>query len=394
MRIRVLLALLITLLIVSACNLGGSPNQGEETIDDEVENAGQPVVTILSPNSGESFTVNEQVLVSVGATDSIGITRVQLFANGSLVKTVSSEFANGEVSYEGVLDFTPRSEGDYTLRVIAFRNAISSPPADLSVTVGTEQVVITERPNSTGNGTGSSTGSTGNPVPSIPNDGLCRVLTLVGLNMRTQPTTTRDNVITTFQANTLLVVVARLGDNSWWKVSSGSTVGWVSGNPQFVSLSGNCGVVGIENVVLITPTPFPTNTRVPTSTPLPTNTPVPGVPDIVVPSISIDEEIVIPSGESEVTVEVTLTVKNNGTAETGQFDVILTVKGDGIPDEVYDVATIGTLDPGSIITLTQEITFTAIGEYDIRIDADPTNAVTESGEFNNRADTTVEVVNE
>src|SRR5690606_30949004 len=238
MRLRVLFALIITVFIVTACNLGGTPNQGEEPIDNgDAESVGQPQVTILSPENGDTFTVNEQILVSVGATDSIGITRVQLFANGSLVKTVSSEFANGEVSYEGVLDFTPRTEGDYTLRVIAFRNAISSPPADLSVTVGTEQISITERPNSTGSGTGSgtgsTTGSTGNPVPSIPNDGLCRVLTRVGLNMRTQPTTTRDNVITTFSANTLLLVVARLADNSWWKVSSGFTVGWVSGNPQF-----------------------------------------------------------------------------------------------------------------------------------------------------------------
>ena len=399
MRLRVLFALIITVFIITACNLGGTPDQGEEPIDNgDAENAGQPEVTILSPENGDSFTVNEQILVSVGATDSIGITRVQLFANGSLVKTVSSEFANGEVSYEGVLDFTPRTEGDYTLRVIAFRNAISSPPADLSVSVATEQIAVTERSNSTGtstgNSTGSSTGSTGNPVPSIPNDGLCRVLTLVGLNMRTQPTTTRDNVITTFQANTLLVVVARLANNSWWKVSSGSTVGWVSGNPQFVSLSGNCNVVSVENVVLITPTPFPTNTPLPTNTPQPTNTPVPGVPDIVVPSIDIDDVIEIPTGETEVTVEVTITVKNNGTEETGQFDVILTVEGDGIPDEVYDVATIGTLDPGSIITLTQEVTFTAIGEYDIQVDADPNDDVEESGEFNNRADTTIEVINE
>lgn len=391
MQSRVFIASLIAMLMFTACNLGGTSNPGEEDIPTaDPQNAGQPQVTILSPTSGASFTVNEQILVSVSATDQIGVTRVQMFANGSLVKTVSSEFSDGEVSYEGVLDFTPRTDGDYNLRVIAFRNAISSPPAELQISVGEEQIFVTERSNSTG----SSTGSIGNPVPIIPNDGVCRVLTLVGLNMRTQPTTTRDNVIRTFADNTLLNVVARLADNSWWKVSSGTTVGWVSGNPQFVSLSGNCSTIPIENVVLNTPTPSPTFLP-PTSTPLPppTNTAIPGVPDLIVPNIAIDAIIEIPNGETEITVEVTITVKNDGNAETGQFDVILTIERNGFDDVIYDVATVGTLDPGAIVTLTQDVVFDAADDYDVQVDADPDNDITESGEFNNRADTTIEVIN-
>jgi hypothetical protein len=209
--------------------------------------------------------------------------------------------------------------------------------------------------------------------------------------MRTQPTTTRNNVVTTFAANTLLNVVARLGDNSWWKVSSGSTVGWVSGNPQFVSLSGNCGSIPIETVVLNTPTPSPTSP--PTNTPRATNTSEPGLPDLTAPSIAIDDEIEITSGETEVTVEVTITVKNEGNAPSGQFDVSLTIERNGFDDVVYDVATVGNLDPGQIVTLTQEIEFDAADEYDIQVDVDPDNNVTESREFNNRADTSVEVVN-
>lgn len=391
MHIRVFIIFLISIFMLTACNLGGSPNQGEESIPTaDPQNAGQPQVTILSPTTGDSFTINEQVLISVSATDQIGITRVQLFANGSLVKTVSSEFSQGEVSYEGVLDFTPRTDGDYNLRVIAFRNAISSPPAELQITVGAAQVIVTERSSSTG----SSTGNTGNPVPVIPNDGVCRVLTLVGLNMRTQPTTIRDNVIRTFADNTLLNVVARLGDNSWWKVSSGTTVGWVSGNPQFVSLSGTCGIIPIESVILNTPTPSPTFLPS-TSTPLPapTDTAIPGVPDLIVPSIAIDDVIEIPNGETEVTVEVTITVKNNGNEATGQFDVILTVERNGFADVVYDVSTVGDLDPGAIVTLTESMTFDALDDYEIQVDADPNNEVAESGEFNNRADTNVQVVN-
>lgn len=393
MHTRRLCLLFITALIISACNLGGTPNQQEETIDNsDSQNVGQPQVTILSPSNGDTFTINEQILVSVSATDQIGVTRVQLFANGQSVKTVSSDFAQGEVSFEGVLDFTPRAEGEYTLRVIAFREAISSPPADIQITVGQPVIEVTQRPNSTGSSTGSTTGS-GNPVPVIPNDGVCRVLTQVGLNMRTQPTTTRDNVITTFPANTLLNVVARLGDNSWWKVSSGNTVGWVSGNPQFVSLSGNCNGIPIESVVLNTPTPSPT--PLPTNTPIPTTIPVtatPGLPDLTIPSLAIDEVIALPESESDVTVQVTIIVKNDGIGPTTQFDVTLTVERNGFDDVVYDVATVGDLDPRALVTLTQDITFDALGEYDIQVDVDLNNDVEESGEFNNRADTTVEVV--
>lgn len=384
MHIRVVIALLLTMLLVSACNLGGTPNRGEEDIDNPVEDAGRPEVSILSPSTGDTFTVNEQILVSVSASDAIGVTRVQLFANGSLVKTISSEFAEGEVSFEGVLDFTPRSNGDYNIRVIAFRDAISSPPAELSITVGDEQIIITERPS------GNTTGTSGNPAPVIPNDGVCRALTLVGLNMRTQPTTTRDNVITTFAANTLLTIVARLGDNSWWKVSTGSTQGWVSGNPQYVSLSGNCSGIPVENVVLNTPTPNPT--PLPTNTPAPTHTPIPGFPDLIVPSIDIDEEIAIPNGETEVTVEVTITVMNQGNEDSTQFDVTLTVERNGFDDVVYEVSTVGNLDAGQILTLTQEVTFDAADEYDIQVDVDVNDEVEESGEFNNRADTTIAVI--
>ncbi|MGB7341769.1 MAG: CARDB domain-containing protein [Phototrophicaceae bacterium] len=393
MHSRIIGLLFITALILSACNLGGTTNQEEFLDDTDSQNAGQPTITILSPSADDTFTVNEQVLVSVSATDSIGITRVQMLANGQSVKTVFSELADGEVSFEGVLDFIPRVEGDYTLRVIAFRDAISSPPVDLQITVGQPPLLITERPNTTGSSTGSSTGSTGNPIPVIPNDGVCRALTQVGLNMRTQPTTTRNNVITTFPQYTLLNVVARLGDNSWWKASSGSTVGWVSGNPQFVSISGNCNNIPIENVVLNTPTPSPT--PLPTNTPIPTLIPItatPGLPDLIIPSLAMDEVIALPASESDVTVEVTIVVKNNGIGKTSQFDVTLTVERNGFDDVVYDVATVGDLDPGAIVTLTQDVVFDALGEYDIQVDVDPNNQVSESGEFNNRADTTVAVV--
>jgi hypothetical protein len=397
MRFRLFFALVLLSLLLSACNLGSSSGNDEEQLPTaDLNDSSAPLVTILSPANGSSAVVNDQILVSVIATHPSGVTRIQLFADGQPVKTISSESINGDPEFEGILDFTPRAEGEYTLRVLAFRNAISSVPVDITVKVGEEDVQVTERSNtgSTTGGTGSSTGSTtggntGPIIPVIPNDGLCRVLVNVGLNLRAEPTTERQNVITTLASGTLLLVVARLGDNSWWKVNYNNRIGWVSGNAQYTTLYGNCGSVPVENFVVNTPIPTRTPS-LPTATFTPRASATPGTPDLLVPTLlSTVPNIVIPSGATEVIVEFGITVKNQGSGPSGQFSITLR---EGIT--TYDVAVVGNLLPGEIITLTEDVTFTMAGEYDIRVDVDPTNQVTESIEVNNRADITVTVTNE
>jgi hypothetical protein len=393
MPLRLFFALFVMSLMLSACNLG-SNSESEETPLGQRDCADfpAPLVTVVSPANGATVPVNQQLLVSVVATHQIGVTRVQLFANGQQVKVISSESITGDPSFEGILDFMPRVEGEYTLRVLAFCDAVSSTPVDLTITVADEEVQVTERPGTTtGSTTGNTTGDGGVVIPEIPNDGLCRVLVLVGLNFRTEPTTERQNVITTLPGGTLLLVVARLGDNSWWKVNYNSRIGWVSGNQQYTSLYGNCGSVPVESFSLVTPTPPRTNTPIlPTLTFTPRATATPGSPDLIVPSlISTVDDIVIPSGESEVIVEFGITIKNQGSGPSGQFSVSLRAG-----TTVYDVAVVANLLPNEIMTLTQDVTFTAAGEYDIRVDADPGNQITESIEVNNRADITVTVTNE
>lgn len=394
MPFRLFFALIMMSLMLSACNLGSNSESEETPLGDARDCAVEaPVATIVSPANGSTAVVNQQLLVSVSATHPSGVTRVQLFANGQPVKTISSESINGNPNFQGILDFTPRVEGEYTLRVLAFCDAVSSDPVDITVTVGEEDIQLTERPSTTGSSTGSTTGSTtgGVVIPQIPNDGLCRVLVLVGLNFRTEPTTERQNVITTLPGGTLMLVVARLGDNSWWKVNYNNRIGWVSGNAQYTSLYGNCGTVPVESFSLFTPTPTRTNTpTLPTLTFTPRASATPGTPDLIVPTlISTVDDIVIPTGASEVVVEFGITIKNQGSGPSGQFSVTLR-QG----TTVYDVAVIGNLLPNEIITLTQDVTFTGAGEYDIRVDADSGNQVTESIEVNNRADITVTVTNE
>ncbi len=395
MRQSLIAMLAVILLVVTGCNLGAGPAETEEPLTDQTP-GGVPTVTILSPEDGSEFVIDEEVLVSVQAQDSAGVTRAQLFANGQIVNTVSSEALEGDPNFEGVLRFTPRTTGDFVLRVLAFRGATSSAPAEITITVREDQddIVVTTRPDDN--------------VPQIPNDGVCRALINTGLNFRSQPTTSRDNVIIVLSAGDLYPVIARLGDNSWWKLNVNGTFGWVAAS--FTTLYGNCSGVLVENVVINTPTPRATatntSTAIPTNTPLPTltNTPrptaTPGLPDLVIPSVEWDgeedEPIILPTGEDEIAVEFTVQISNLGRGPSSQFSVLLTVELDGSDEDPteYDLGVVGSLNADQSIVLEQEVIFPEIGEYDIRVEVDSDDMVDEISEVNNRADLTIEVVAE
>jgi hypothetical protein len=284
MRIRLLLWLWV-ILSLAACNLGNTPETEEPLVTDEpvAVPAGKPQVTITSPQNGDEFEVNEQILISVNAADSVGVTGIQLVANGAIVKRVSSDTAEGYKNYPAVLDYTPRAAGEVQMQVIAFRGSTASDPVALTIDVVSE----TSSGSGTGN-TGSGNSGSGNsgsvgsgPVrPTIPNDGVCRALTTTNLNLRSQPTTSAgNNVVTVLPTFTLTNVIGRLGDNSWWQVQFSTISGWVSA--QFTELSGNCQNVPVQTTPL-PPTPTPTQrpvTATPTVTPTITNTPAAAKPD-------------------------------------------------------------------------------------------------------------------
>jgi hypothetical protein len=397
MQKRLIFALVALMLVVSGCNLGSA--QGvEEDIATQPVVSGRPVVTITSPTTGDEFPVEEQIFVRIEASDAAGVTRAQLFADGEIVRTISSEDINGDTQFEGVLDYTPRTTGDYTLRVLAFRGAVASDPAEVTITVveDGDDVQVTSRPGTTtGSGTGTTGGGTiggdtsGQPV--IPNDGVCRALTSVGLNLRSEPTTVRENVISVLPGGTLAPIVARLGDNSWWKISYANRLGWVSA--QFTTIYGNCSTVPVESFVVNTPIPLPTATIfLPTITPLPTLTrpptqiPTPGRPDLIVASIVGAQSVTIPDGEDEVTEQYAITISNLGFGPSPQFDVVMRVN-----DVEIDMGVVSNLNNGQTIVLTQDVTFEDEGNYTVRVEADPGNLVTEVSEVNNRGDISVNV---
>ncbi len=383
MRYRIALFLLV--ITLTACNLSAGGAQNVPTPTGSA--SGNPVVTILSPQDGAQVSVNQQILVSANANDPVGITRVQLYANGSIVKTVSSETPGGDPNLNVLLDYTPSTPGSVTLQVIAYRNATASDPAQITVTV-----IAAQTPTQ-------ASLSTQPPVvvvpPINPYDPTCRVLVNTPLNFRTGPGTVYDR-ISLLATGTVAPITGRTGDNSWYQVRVGYTTGWVSGG--YVTLYGNCQNVGIPPIpptptVQIFPTftpPAPTNTLTLTPQP-PTNTPTPGLPDLVVTNLSLvggGSTIQLGAGNTPVTATFSATITNTGLGPTTQFNNVINVNPPGTDTPL---GVVSNLDPGESIVLNVDVTFNVTGTYTVQVRADSDSQITEVSEVNDSALTTITV---
>lgn len=386
MMLRRLLWVLVMSMTLTACNLGNASPTSQPLINTPslpTSAANVPVVSVESPQDGSQFTVNQPVLVRATGSSSQGVTRIQLFANGSPVKTVSSVSPLGDTTLTATLDYTPRAVGPVSLRVLAFRGAISSAPVDLQVNIVSQAIQPTSIPLPNSGG-----GNSGGSTVVIPPDGVCRVLTNTAVNFRSAPTTQQNNILNTLGASTLLPVIARNSDNSWWKVAVNAQVGWVFG--QIVTITGNCFNIPIEAGV--TPTPPPQPSPAPTLTPPPTvyipaATVIPAKPDLVVVTIFGETELTLSGGT--VTQTYSVTISNVGQGSAGQFSATIQI-GNGLP---MDLGTVSGLDRGQSVVLERALTFSGPGTYNIRVDVDPANQVPETSDVNNRGDVTVTVTN-
>lgn len=385
MRIRIVFLALLLLFAVTACNLSTSrntQNNNNNTVPTPPL-SNRPTVTINSPANGAEFVVDQQVLVSVTASDSVGVSRVQLLANGQIVKTISSESATGDRTMSALLDYMPRTEGPVTLQVIAYRLATASEPAQVQINVrrSQTQVVATQPPAPVNN------------VPVInPNDPTCRVLVNVGLNLRGGPSTSYP-VLRVLSAGLQAPIVGRLADNSWWQVRVDAQIGWVSGD--FVTVYGICTAVPVisapptatPTAPTATPTVPPTNTLTLTP-PVPTATPTSGPPDLIVSNITGPTTLSLGPGNSPVSASFTVTITNSGAGPTGQFANLISVSPG---DTRTPLGTVPNLNPGESIVLTVSLTFSATGTYTLQATADSDAQVTELSEVNNTGQLTVTI---
>lgn len=378
MRTVCRIVLLSLALALSACNLTTDP----PTLPPDptgLPPTAKPTVSISSPADGSTVAINTQLFVTARASDSVGITRVQLVANNQIVKTISSEAASGQRDFPVLLDYTPRQTGPVTLQVIAYRGALASDPAVVSVVVGQAQPQVTATIPVNPGGVG------GPPIFIDPNDPTCRALTNAGLNVRQGPSTNFPLVQMTpnpLPAGTVVPITGRVADNSWWQITSGFNTGWVSA--AFTSVYGICTNVPVVSTATRTPTATPFVVP-PTFTPTPRPpTATPGRPDLVISSIGGATSVSSPWGP--VTYSVTIT--NTGSGPSGPFSnqVIL-------PDgSSADLGTVSNLNAGESISLNIDVSFPGVGTYTLQANADVANQVAEISEVNNSAILSIKAV--
>ncbi len=373
MRYRILVLTLVAVLALGACNLSSEDSEPLSTLTPvtTIEPGGKPTVTIISPQNGAEYVVNDPVLISVNAMDTVGVTRVQLLANGQIVRTVSSESAAGETNKNVLLDYTPRSAGSVILQVMAYRGTVASDPAEITVLVRASQVLVT------------ATAQFDLDIPTIdPFDQTCRAQINANLNFRAGPGTS-FGIIRVLGYGEVIPIVGRLGDNTWWQLRSGATYGWV--HADYIIRYGNCSSIPVTaspaTPTSSVPTSIPTATTIPvfpTSTPIPTSTPEP-LPNLMVTNVVGATRVTIPSGQTSVTETYSMNITNLGGTINRQFSNSVRI----LNGALFDAGAVGNLGAGQTISLRVDVTFTATGDFILQFMADKDSEIQESNEGDN-----------
>ncbi len=341
----------VLLLAALACNIPGIGGGGASA-------EGKPTVTITSPPNNASAVLGQEMLIQSTATDTVGVVRVDLLVDETLVRSDTAPNPEGQTSFSLLQGWTPTTAGQHTIKVIAYRaDGTASDPAIITVTVTEE-----------------SAGTTATPTSSA-----CTARTNTDLNVRTGPGTAYP-ILGVLGVGQTTTVTGRDGTNTWWQIAypagpGGS--GWVSG--AYVTLSGDCSAVPIGSYGAPPPTATPTITNTPE--PGVTNTPQP--PDLVVSSIDMPASITIIPAGSGTTVTIKVTVTNIGGQTATSFQTIVFPTGRGGAGGQLNLGTVASLPAGSSVTLQADYTYTVVGSYLVEAEVDSGKTVAEGDEGNN-----------
>jgi len=269
-----ILPLLLLLGAALACNLtreGDDKGKKQETPTTSVSEATQPSVIIQAPDDGAQVLLGTDVLIYAIASDIIGVTRVELIQNGTVVASQASpNLETGDTEFQVLIRWRPTAVGEQTLEIVPWRGNVRGTPATLTLVVRDAASLITPTPGVTAI----------LPLPtSTPEDRTCRVQVAVGaLNVRSGPGLVYNVIDSATIGQELFVTGRQLYPAAWWQVFYRGRTGWVS--DYYVNVLGDCSRIGI---VLPPPTPVPPANLLPPTLP-PTNTPLPPSPTPFIPT--------------------------------------------------------------------------------------------------------------
>lgn len=214
--IATIAVLLLVLAGILACEL---PGLGGGT---------KPTVVILSPASGLQVKAGETVAIQSSATDVKGVTRVELWVDGSPVRSDVSPQQQPALSV--TQDWTAAVLGSHSVTVKAYNAAGRvSNPATVTVNVVEEGTAAPAPP----------TGVT--PPPGVP----WAAITARVLNVRRGPST-NYSVIGQLEQNDVVEIAGKNADSSWLQiVYPTGTIGrgWIS--VSYAQVSGSLASIPV-----------------------------------------------------------------------------------------------------------------------------------------------------
>ncbi len=216
-----------------------------------------PYVFIQSPVAGSRVQVGDTVFVNAVASDTLGVTRAELWVGGLLVDQQESAVSEGQPTFPVSLEWTPTTAGNYTLEVKVY-NSKDVPSAPTTVMVVVENGPLPPAtPTPTPEPTSSEPTPGGSPV----------AVTTYDLNVREGPGQVYG-VLDLLPVGTEMQISGKDAQGMWWQIvyppNSGGR-GWVYA--PFTRAN------NVDDVPVVEAPPLPTATV--TATVAPTNTPVP-----------------------------------------------------------------------------------------------------------------------
>jgi predicted RecA/RadA family phage recombinase len=217
----------VILLVVGAVGAYFYSQRGEQV-------AGVPTVVINSPPSGSQVSVGQEVVVQATATDSRGVTRVELLVNGVLYHSDASLNSQGQSPFISRQSWQASAAGTYTLMVKAYNAAGGvSQPAVININVTGVATPTPGEPTATptpGEPTATPT-MTSTPVPDTPTATWTPIIIVV--TETPTPTPTGCTLDAAFVADvtvpdgTVFEPGARI--DKIWRVRNSGSCPWQSG---------------------------------------------------------------------------------------------------------------------------------------------------------------------
>ncbi|MBI5958379.1 MAG: SH3 domain-containing protein [Chloroflexi bacterium] len=267
---RVLLPLVMLVILALACNLTTGDEDKKDQKGTPVSGAGQPSVVVQAPQDGAQVLINGDVLVYAVASDSAGVTRVELVVNNFVVASQASpSLDTGDKEFRVLLKWRPVTAGPQAFQVVPWRGSVRGTPVTVTLNVRSRASEITQTPAPT----------LAFITPTQAQNQTCRAQIAVGaLNVRSGPGLVYDIIGSASIGQELAILGRQLYPDPWWQVWYTGRWGWVSG--YYVNTLGNCAGIGIT-LPPASPTPRP-NSQLPTL--LPTQTPLPPTWTPVIPT--------------------------------------------------------------------------------------------------------------